>query len=325
MSTEITKAAGSALEYGLPVLPVGQIVRQAESVKELMKNAMQRDVHYGFIPGCGKKPTLLQPGAQKMMLMFALADTYEIIQTDYENGHREYRVTCKLLSKRDGTLQGSGEGLCTTMEKKYRYRNGSDYEITGEPIPADSKERKAEYRKMGLGMKKVDGTWEWVRYSDTVQQENPDIADTYNTVLKMACKRALVAAVLNSLAVSDAFTQDIEDQLVSYAEEYPHEHQHAYEAPVIEIVTDDEPEPELEHKEDLSEEQYYLGDLMRQAKEAGIKVSGIKQFAVAKFDKPIQSLNGDELDQVIQHVKGLIADAEELAGGKDLVQEDIPF
>ena len=31
------------------------------------------------------------------------------------------------------------------MESKYRYRNVSDFELTGQPIPADAKERKQEY------------------------------------------------------------------------------------------------------------------------------------------------------------------------------------
>jgi hypothetical protein len=46
---------------------------------------------------------------------------------------------------------------------------------------------------------------------------NPDLADTYNTVLKMADKRALIAAVLNGTAASDVFTQDVEDQPRSHA------------------------------------------------------------------------------------------------------------
>lgn len=41
--------------------------------------------------------------------------------------------------------------------------------------------------------------------------ENPNIADTYNTVLKIAKKRALVDAVLTTLGMSDLFTQDLED------------------------------------------------------------------------------------------------------------------
>ena len=98
------------------------------------------------------------------------------------------------------------------MESKYRYRNVSDYDVLEEPIPSDSKERRAEYRKQGLGMKKVDGRgWCWVRYKDTQRTENPDIADTFNTILKMAAKRAAVAATLSATAASDIFTQDMEE------------------------------------------------------------------------------------------------------------------
>ena len=41
---------------------------------------------------------------------------------------------------------------------------------------------------------------------------NPDVADQWNTVLKMANKRALVAAVLNVTGTSDVFSQDLEDE-----------------------------------------------------------------------------------------------------------------
>ena len=219
LATTQPQAIAQAPSLGYDMIPVEQIIRQTEAVKTLMQNGMSDGMHYGRIPGCGDKPTLLQPGAQKLTLMFNLADTYEIQQVDLPNGHREYTITCHLVSKSTGLVQGSGVGLCTTMEKKYRYRNVADFEITDEPIPQDARERKQEYRKQGYGMKKVDGAWCWVHYKDSGQQENPDIADTYNTVLKMACKRALVAACLNTLAVSDLFTQDIED-LGRYAIDY---------------------------------------------------------------------------------------------------------
>jgi hypothetical protein len=42
-------------------------------------------------------------------------------------------------------------------------------------------------------------------------EENPDIADVWNTCLKMGKKRALVDAVLTATGASDIFTQDVED------------------------------------------------------------------------------------------------------------------
>lgn len=207
MTSEIVKADTSAIAAITPY----QIKQQVQAIQKLMKEVMLDNSHYGKIPGCGDKPTLLQPGAQKLCLMFNLADDYQIEQTDMANGHREYRVKCTLVHKGSGIVQGSGYGICSTMESKYRYRNVADYEITDEPIPKDSKERKDEYRKQGYGMKKVDGTWYWVKFKDSAKQENPDISDTYNTVLKMACKRALVHATLNTTAASDIFSQDLED------------------------------------------------------------------------------------------------------------------
>jgi hypothetical protein len=43
--------------------------------------------------------------------------------------------------------------------------------------------------------------------------ENEDPADCYNTVLKMAKKRAYVDAMLTATAASDIFTQDIEEMI----------------------------------------------------------------------------------------------------------------
>lgn len=197
------------------IIPVEQIKSQVDQVKTLMATCMSEGVDYGRIPNCGDKPTLLQPGAQMVCLMFGASEDFETQQNDLGNGHREYIVKCKLASKKTGEVLGSGMGSCSTMESKYRYRNVADYEVTDDPIPQDAREKKQEYRKQGFGMRKVDGEWRWVKFTDNQKSENPDIADTYNTVLKMACKRALIAATLNTFGVSSIFTQDIED-LPSY-------------------------------------------------------------------------------------------------------------
>lgn len=187
------------------------VQQQVNQIQNLMSMSLKDGEHYGTVPGCGNKPTLLQPGAEKIALMFNWAPTYNITRDDLGNGHREYTVECTLANRETGMVMGVGVGECSTMESKYRYRNVSDYVITDMEIPQDARERKAEYRKQGFGMKKVDGIWYWVHYEDSGKQENPDIADTWNTVLKMAKKRAFVDAVKSTAAASDIFTQDIED------------------------------------------------------------------------------------------------------------------
>jgi hypothetical protein len=49
------------------------------------------------------------------------------------------------------------------------------------------------------------------KYAFVRGNPNPNLPDTYNTILKMACKRAQTAAVLTTTGASDIFTQDLED------------------------------------------------------------------------------------------------------------------
>jgi hypothetical protein len=49
------------------------------------------------------------------------------------------------------------------------------------------------------------------KYDKSLKKTGSLTWELQNTIYKMACKRALVAATLNSTAASDIFTQDIED------------------------------------------------------------------------------------------------------------------
>jgi hypothetical protein len=140
-------------------------------VHQVVDGVMKEGVHYGRLPGCGQRKVLLKAGAEKLLATFRLSPTYEVHEKPLEEGHLEYRVGCTLTSILSGEVQGQGLGSCTTMESKYRYRK----DRSGSRI------------------------------------EHPDIADQYNTVLKMAKKRALVDAVITVLAVADIFDQDLDD------------------------------------------------------------------------------------------------------------------
>ena len=223
----------------LQALSPDAVLEQIKMIQELMARAMKKDEHYGIIPGCGTKPTLLKAGAEKLNFTFRLAPSYEVTVENLENGHRDYRVICTLTHIDSGKIWGQGVGSCSTLESKYRYRSNADFEDTGKPIPKDAKEKKAEYRKQGFGMKKVNGVWLWVKYGKDEKVENPDIADIYNTVLKMAKKRAQVDATLTATAASDIFTQDIE-------EFKPFENQHIENAHYEVIVEKKEMPPNLQ-------------------------------------------------------------------------------
>lgn len=214
MANEVTTQPTMAMQVNNGndyMMGLNELKTRANMVTNIKREIMRNGTHFGVIPGCGDKPTLLKNGAELLCMAFKLAPDAKVEIQDLGNGHREYTVTTTLTSIVTGTPIATGLGSCSTMESKYRYRNVADFERTGQPIPADSKERKAEYRKMGYGMKKIDGQWEWVHFKDAAKTENPDIADTYNTVLKMASKRSLVDATLKATGGSCEFTQDIED------------------------------------------------------------------------------------------------------------------
>ncbi|MBE7156901.1 MAG: hypothetical protein INR62_00440 [Rhodospirillales bacterium] len=216
--------AVSTAESGSPApLTVQQVLTHVALIQQIMSAAMKEGEHFGRIPGCGDKPTLLKPGAEKLCLLFRLAPAYDVEERQHERGHREYRVTTTLTSIVSGVLIGQGVGSCTTLENKYRFRAGAA-EVTDRPVPRvywetrqdDPAKAQELLGGKGFTVKKVDGQgWMVAKGGEKVETDNP--ADHYNTVLKMAKKRALVDAVLTTTAASDIFTQDLDELNASLA------------------------------------------------------------------------------------------------------------
>jgi hypothetical protein len=219
--TDIVKRQDPAI-VASPQLSSQDVISQVKLIQEVMHAVMQKDQHYGVIPGCGNKPTLLKPGAEKLALTFRLAPAFDTQVIDMGNGHREYRVQCSLRHIISGDNVGQGVGSCSTMESKYRYRNGErKCPDCGAPAIKRSKfppkgEPQAEpgwycYAKAGGCGKNFSADDQSIIGQQAGRVDNPDIADVYNTVWKMAKKRAQVDATLTATAASDIFTQDIED------------------------------------------------------------------------------------------------------------------
>ena len=193
------------------------VVRQVNIIQNVMRGVMKIDEHYGTIPGTNK-PSLYKPGAEKLSLVFRLRPEYDVRRSDLPGNHREYEVVCTLYHIPTGQSVGQGVGSATTMEGKYRYRGG-EKTPTEQPVPKEywnlkndgkAEEAKALIGGVGYGVgKDDDGKWVICEIGEKVEHDNP--ADYYNTILKMAKKRAHVDAILTATAASDIFTQDVED------------------------------------------------------------------------------------------------------------------
>jgi hypothetical protein len=199
---------------------VTDLMEQHAKIQQALSEAMREDVHYGTIPGT-QKPTLLKPGAQKLCVLFRLAPSFQTERIFHEDGHLTVVSNCVLTHIPTGYVIAGGDGLCTTRETRYAYRQGQRVcPECGEPQVRKGKARGSNpanwycWRKEGG----CGQTWpldseqgQLFEKMDTGRTDNPDLPDLYNTVLKMANKRALVDAVINGTAASDVFTQDMED------------------------------------------------------------------------------------------------------------------
>jgi predicted RNA-binding Zn-ribbon protein involved in translation (DUF1610 family) len=209
-----TNGSGSALQLASSITGIKD---QMHAIRQLQKEVMVNGEDYGVIPGTNK-PTLLKPGAEKLCQLLNFSTRVEKVIRELPNGHREYDVKVTLHRRNeDGETFGEGVGCCSTMESKYRWRNAQrKCPACGKSTIIRQKEEKGG-NWLCVGNDK-GGCWaKFPKGSPEIEQqqagkvENADIADVYNTVLKMAKKRALIDAVLTATAASHLFTQDMEE------------------------------------------------------------------------------------------------------------------
>lgn len=205
-------------------LTVREVAEQIRAIQELYKEILQDGTHYGTVSGV-KKPFLFKPGAEKVALLLQLSARYketildvDTTGRDFPEGHREYRMRCELYHRPTGEYVGEGVGSAGTLEAKYRYR----YLNTGRPVPQDywtTRDPNVLGGEQYEPRKFWDDAAGGSRWFVAEKIENPDIADVYNTVYKIAKKRAFIDAVINATACGDIFTQD-EDTVASVMDRY---------------------------------------------------------------------------------------------------------
>lgn len=166
-----------------------QVLQHAMVVQEVMQAVMKPEVHFGKIPGTDK-PSLFQPGADKLLMAFRIATVFDIEDLSTADCVR-YRVTCRGVHQVSGVELGSCVGEASSNEEKYKWRRAvNDKEFEATPIT----HRRIKYAK-----------------NYEAKQIRTEPADVANTVLKMAEKRAKIGMVLNVTGASDMFGQDLED------------------------------------------------------------------------------------------------------------------
>ena len=112
------------IPYHLAIIDTVEIQQVQATMNKItqFQQVIQKTLHqghdFGIIPGTDK-PTLLKPGAEKILMMMGLRSEFEIVDStrDFEKGFFQYQVRCKLL-KGDMVIT-EGLGACNTRERKY--------------------------------------------------------------------------------------------------------------------------------------------------------------------------------------------------------------
>ena len=110
--------------YHLAIIDTVEISQVQATMNKItqFQQVIQKTLHqghdFGIIPGTDK-PTLLKPGAEKILMMMGLRSEFEIVDStrDFEKGFFQYQVRCRLL-KGDMVIT-EGLGACNTRERKY--------------------------------------------------------------------------------------------------------------------------------------------------------------------------------------------------------------
>lgn len=199
MDRETTAVA--VIDRGTGIETVGALRERMEfeaariaEMKAFVNHHMTPDIDYGVIPGT-KKPTLLKPGAEIMAGIYRLDPDYHLVETYEPERVKNWSRPKKQWDQRDRKM-------------KAVYADGKPVMESGQTSGRYEVRAACTLRHIGSGSTVGQGvgscnSWE-TKYLTS------DIDDAKNTVLKMAQKRAYVAAVLSACRLSAFFTQDME-------------------------------------------------------------------------------------------------------------------
>jgi hypothetical protein len=156
---------------------------RAQWVREVTRAALEPGTDYGIIPGTDK-PSLLKPGAEMLLLAAGLG--FSITKIEDEDSRDRRGVTYRCSVRRGDVVVAECDGYAGYDESRY-FRSAED-----------SEKIEREYAKRDRRPPKPE---KFVEYRAP-----------WNTLVKMAQKRALVGATLNATAASGLFTVRDEDE-----------------------------------------------------------------------------------------------------------------
>ena len=183
MTVEVVDAGTGEVAFIGTALTPDQVRARAQWVRDVTKSALVEGVDYGVIPGTGGKPALLKPGAEMLLLAAGLGFTMD--KRDDYDARAHHGVTYTATVHRGDAVVAQSDGYAGYDESRF-YTSAEESERR-------ERANAARYQRGANPSKFTEYRAPW------------------NTLVKMAQKRALVGAVLNACAASGLFIADVDD------------------------------------------------------------------------------------------------------------------
>ena len=174
MTEKETTSNALKIVENLEPATVTQVMQRIVNFQGIIQRSLQEGHDYGVIPGTGNKPTLLKPGAEKILMLMGVTSEYQLIERvqDYEQGFFAFTVKCIL--SRNGQVITEGLGHCNTRERRYtRVKEGKE--------PQDPYTLANTVLKMAKKRAQVDATLTIAALSKIFTQDIEDMDITENT------------------------------------------------------------------------------------------------------------------------------------------------
>jgi len=180
---------------------VKNTMQKISQFQSIVQSTLKEKKDYGIIPGTDK-PTLLKPGAEKILMMMGLRSEFEIVDStrDWEKGFFQYQVKCKL--HKGDMLITEGFGACNTKEKKY---------AKSDPYTLDN-----TVLKMAKKRALIDATLLVASLSDIFTQDVEDLEDIEGTPVQDKISKNQLNLIQKLIKEKEVSEEDYKKALQKY-------------------------------------------------------------------------------------------------------------
>ena len=273
---------------------VARTMDKIHAFQEVIQKAVKPGHDIGIIPGTNK-PTLLKPGAEKIVMMMGLSSRYEIMDKveDYEKGFFSYNIRCTL--SRNGYDICEGVGNCNSRESKY--------------VKADPYSIANTILKMAKKRAYVDAALSVASLSDIFTQDLEDmegleIQSTGPSHRDNQGKPLLEQVLTFGKHKGRTFADLLENER-GYLEWLAKSDNQKWSPIAQQVLEESSKAPAAPETGEVLEAGDIPPAVLKMAEKAGMSMSDLLGFVEGKFDKSWTELNGTEKSEVTKHLHEL--------------------